>query len=48
MGLDTKIYWLTDRQSQCDLDLSCQMRGGSARDAVKTEPEVVKLKNLQR
>jgi hypothetical protein len=20
MGLDTKIYWLTDRQSQCDFD----------------------------
>jgi hypothetical protein len=21
MGLDTKTYWLTDRQSQCDFDL---------------------------
>jgi hypothetical protein len=21
MGLDTKIYWLTNRQSQCDFDL---------------------------
>jgi hypothetical protein len=20
MGLDTKTYWLTDRQSQCDID----------------------------
>jgi hypothetical protein len=20
MGLDTEIYWLTDRQSQCDFD----------------------------
>jgi hypothetical protein len=20
MGLNTKIYWLTDRQSQCDFD----------------------------
>jgi hypothetical protein len=20
MGLDTKTYWLTDRQSQCDFD----------------------------
>jgi hypothetical protein len=20
MGLDTKIYWLNDRQSQCDFD----------------------------
>jgi hypothetical protein len=25
MGLDTKTYWLTDRQSQCefDFDLTC-------------------------
>jgi hypothetical protein len=22
MGLDTKTYWLTDRQSQCDFDLT--------------------------
>jgi hypothetical protein len=22
MGLDTKTYWLTDRQSQCDFDFS--------------------------
>jgi hypothetical protein len=22
MGLDTKTYWLTDRKSQCDFDLS--------------------------
>jgi hypothetical protein len=21
IGLDTKTYWLTDRQSQCDFDL---------------------------
>jgi hypothetical protein len=21
MGLETKTYWLTDRQSQCDFDL---------------------------
>jgi hypothetical protein len=20
MGVDTKVYWLTDRQSQCDFD----------------------------
>jgi hypothetical protein len=24
MGLDTKTYWLTDRQSQCDFDLTWQ------------------------
>jgi hypothetical protein len=22
MGLDTKTYWLIDRQSQCDFDLT--------------------------
>jgi hypothetical protein len=22
MGLDTKTYWLTDRQSQCDFDFN--------------------------
>jgi hypothetical protein len=26
MGLDTKAYWLTDRQSQCDFDLTVQFR----------------------
>jgi hypothetical protein len=25
MGLDTKTYWLTDRQSQCDLDFDCDL-----------------------
>jgi hypothetical protein len=24
MGLDTKTYWLTDRQSQCDFDFDCE------------------------
>jgi hypothetical protein len=24
MGLDTKTYWLTDRQSQCDFDFDIQ------------------------
>jgi hypothetical protein len=24
MGLDTKTYWLTDRQSQCDFDFLTQ------------------------
>jgi hypothetical protein len=40
LGLDTKTYCLTDRQSQCELSAS------SARDAVKIEPERVKLKNI--
>jgi hypothetical protein len=48
MGLDTKIYLLTDRQSQRDFDfdivLSCQL--SSTSEAVKIEPEQVKLKNL--
>jgi hypothetical protein len=26
MGLDTKTYWLTDRQSQCDFDLTWEVR----------------------
>jgi hypothetical protein len=27
MGLDTKIYWLTDRQSQCDFDFDYDWEG---------------------
>jgi hypothetical protein len=26
MGLDTKTYWLTDRQSQCDFDFDLPLR----------------------
>jgi hypothetical protein len=26
MGLDTKTYWLTDRQSQCDFDFDLELR----------------------
>jgi hypothetical protein len=34
MGLDTKTYWLTDRQSQCDFDIGfdengTRVKGGS-------------------
>jgi hypothetical protein len=25
MGLDTNTYWLTDRQSQCDIDFDVQV-----------------------
>jgi hypothetical protein len=25
MGLDTKTYWLTDRQSQCDFDFDSDL-----------------------
>jgi hypothetical protein len=25
MGLDTKTYWLTDRQSQCDFDFELEL-----------------------
>jgi hypothetical protein len=25
MGLDTKTYWLTDRQSQCDFDFDFEL-----------------------
>jgi hypothetical protein len=27
MGLDTKTYWLTDRQSQCDFDFDFDRDG---------------------
>jgi hypothetical protein len=36
MGLDTKTYWLTDRQSQCDLDLDLADR--------TTEPVAITVK----
>jgi hypothetical protein len=26
MGLDTKTYWQTDRQSQCDFDFDCSVK----------------------
>jgi hypothetical protein len=29
MGLDTKTYWLTDRQSQCDFDFDYRTLVGS-------------------
>jgi hypothetical protein len=34
MGLDTKTYWLTDRQSQCDFDFDLSSEN-SAREAVR-------------
>jgi hypothetical protein len=44
IGLDTKTYWLTDRQSQCDFDvelsevqLSCETV--ASRQCVSTEAE---------
>jgi hypothetical protein len=33
MGLDTKTYWLTDRQSQCDFDFDFEKSGVEFRDA---------------
>jgi hypothetical protein len=44
MGLDTKTYWLTDRQSQCDFDFDFdfdQLLVSSVRESVKggLEPE---------
>jgi hypothetical protein len=29
MGLDTKTYWLTDRQSQCDFDLTLTFKSST-------------------
>jgi hypothetical protein len=31
MGIDTKTYWLTDRQSQCDFDSDFELRENSSR-----------------
>jgi hypothetical protein len=44
MGLDTKTYWLTDRQSQCDFDF--ELLGCYVRESMKIEPNREKLKNL--
>jgi hypothetical protein len=49
MGLDTKTYWLTDRQSQCDFDLSTMHTAYSlsyvlydyVTKLLKQQPEVV-------
>jgi hypothetical protein len=32
MGLDTKAYWLTDRQSQCDFDFDITLFLGTSSD----------------
>jgi hypothetical protein len=44
MGLDTKTYWLTDRQSQCDFDFNLTwvylvVRQSPASKEVNTEVE---------
>jgi hypothetical protein len=33
MGLDTKTYWLTDRQSQCDFDFDFDRKGSAEKIA---------------
>jgi hypothetical protein len=35
IGLDTKTYWLTDRQSQCDFDFDFDQVGGVSDETVK-------------
>jgi hypothetical protein len=48
MGLDTKTYWLTDRQSQCNFDfdfdlgsntstVTLRIVGGDEMESLKTE-----------
>jgi hypothetical protein len=44
MGLDNKTDWLTDRQSQCDFDLSLAQLWDGGQPAMA---QVRKLKNLQ-
>jgi hypothetical protein len=36
MGLDTKIYWLTDRQSQCDFDFDFDLTVRTSRQETDT------------
>jgi hypothetical protein len=36
MGLDTKTYWLTDRQSQCDFDFDVAVYGTVVEYRVKS------------
>jgi hypothetical protein len=38
MGLDTKIYWLTDRQTQCDFDLKKMTVQFSRSSVVRWKP----------
>jgi hypothetical protein len=35
MGLNTKTYWLTDRQSQCDFDFDFDFDQGSSRGEIR-------------
>jgi hypothetical protein len=37
MGLDTNIYWLTDRQSQCDFDFDFNSSEFSVGDSLKKQ-----------
>jgi hypothetical protein len=40
MGLDTKTYWLTDRQSQCDFDFhKSKSKADADRDRVSKKEE---------
>jgi hypothetical protein len=35
MGLDTKTYWLTDRQSQCDFDFDSRVYSNTSTVALR-------------
>jgi hypothetical protein len=39
MGLDTKIYWLTDRQSQCDYDFDLITGDENPGDRIQKDKE---------
>jgi hypothetical protein len=39
MGLDTKTYWLTDRQSQCDFDFDSDSDSEGDSDSVVQDIE---------
>jgi hypothetical protein len=42
IGLDTKTYWLTDRQSQCDFDLSQLITVSQSVSSQLSEEEEIK------
>jgi hypothetical protein len=39
MGLDTKTYWLTDRQSHCDFDFDFRLVQSAVQCSVLKSPE---------
>jgi hypothetical protein len=47
MELDTKTYWLTDRQSQCDFDFDFDRENANVRNIGQGEPRHRKYRRLK-